>query len=730
MSNSPIEVDFPDPTNPTLPKPFIDGMEVTQGIQYYKTDQHLTDPNDRNKDNSVILVANKPAWVRVYVHDLSGSGRTVTGELIVERNWQFPPVWEQVQVLTPQEPSTISALGNIDYVTERSTLIATLNFVIPSNKLSYNIRLRTNIWLVEGGNKNNPDDTHSTFLSIMLRQTLRLRGIMIRYSGLDPTSPTTPTPTINLDAPTIADLQNTAAWTLTTNPVQSQGVFSGAGTMEWTTPLTGMATEPGGCSLEWIDLTAAVAEVKTNDGNRTDVIYYGLLPVGTPIQNVGGCALNGVTIGQNGDQVTMAHEVGHAASLQHAPCGVPGDSSYPSYEPYDLLNTPNASLGEYGLDINNGNIHLPREKDYMSYCFQQWISLYHQEKLTNNTIFDPQQLKLSVAAIPGLVDPYLWPWEENPQWGETSPGGIKVRPQRIISIIGIYNKERQIEVRSVTRIFALATISDAVETNFIASLLGNRGEIMAQAPIMRLKSHGHGCGGNDDENSRNYNRPFAFQALVPDVGPGSSLNIVKMSIDDNNEGFEKEVWTRSSPEYPPKITSFSVDGSREKGLASWDAYSTSPYGVKFSLQFSKDKGRSWNSLAVGIEKEEYEFDLKELPVGDIVFRLLAHDGFFTSHADSDSTIKIDKQKPIISILHPQDSSKLVSGRPMRLCAAVNTSTNPNLKINFYTWQIDGADVGDNIETWITAPELGNHECTLIVGYEHGRSEVRTPIYDN
>ena len=63
MSNSPIEVDFPDPTNPTLPKPFIDGMEVTQGIQYYKTDQHLTDPNDRNKDNSVILVANKPAWV-------------------------------------------------------------------------------------------------------------------------------------------------------------------------------------------------------------------------------------------------------------------------------------------------------------------------------------------------------------------------------------------------------------------------------------------------------------------------------------------------------------------------------------------------------------------------------------------------------------------------------------------------------------------------------------------
>ena len=70
--------------------------------------------------------------------------------------------------------------------------------------------------------------------------------------------------------------------------------------MEWNTPLTGTPTEDGGCSLEWIDLTVAVAQVKMNDGNRTDVIYYGLLPVGTPIQNVGGCALNGVSNGTNG----------------------------------------------------------------------------------------------------------------------------------------------------------------------------------------------------------------------------------------------------------------------------------------------------------------------------------------------------------------------------------------------------------------------------------------------
>lgn len=63
---------------------------------------------------------------------------------------------------------------------------------------------------------------------------------------------------------------------------------------------------------------------------------------------------------------------------------------------------------------------------------------------------------------------------------------------------------------------------------------------------MRMKDHGHRCGGNAEENSRNYNRPFAFQAILQDLEPGSSLTIVKRNIDDNGEGSEKEVWNGSA----------------------------------------------------------------------------------------------------------------------------------------------------------------------------------------
>ena len=49
----------------------INGIEITQAIQYYHADRHLTDSADRGPDNSIRLVANKPTWVRVYLRNRS-----------------------------------------------------------------------------------------------------------------------------------------------------------------------------------------------------------------------------------------------------------------------------------------------------------------------------------------------------------------------------------------------------------------------------------------------------------------------------------------------------------------------------------------------------------------------------------------------------------------------------------------------------------------------------------
>ena len=112
----------------------IQGMEVTQAIQYYRSDQHLTDPADRMPDNSVTLIAGKPAWVRVYVRtgiifdDITG----VTGTLEVSRR-RFGFLYNHLAALTPEPPGTVTARSAPLYATERETLSYTLNFVIPAN---------------------------------------------------------------------------------------------------------------------------------------------------------------------------------------------------------------------------------------------------------------------------------------------------------------------------------------------------------------------------------------------------------------------------------------------------------------------------------------------------------------------------------------------------------------------------------------------------------------------
>lgn len=65
----------------------VAGVEVTQAIQYYEASQHLTDPADRGPNDSVTLVAGKPAWARVYVSSgiHGGDVAGVTGTLEVQR---------------------------------------------------------------------------------------------------------------------------------------------------------------------------------------------------------------------------------------------------------------------------------------------------------------------------------------------------------------------------------------------------------------------------------------------------------------------------------------------------------------------------------------------------------------------------------------------------------------------------------------------------------------------
>jgi hypothetical protein len=541
--------------------PYISGVEVTQSIQYYKANLHLTDVNDRRPDNSLRLAAFKPAWVRVFVRSgFFNGGAILTGKLIVERKKSLLPVfWDLVGEFTPRAPGTVVAQVSANYATERGSIASSLNFILPADEVRGALRITAVVW-PQGGTSSSPSDTEKISIDAMLHQTLRVRGIFVSYNGPNAAGTVA---NMNLPAPTLANLQTSCGITHTVFPVESTGVYSSGGNITWSTPLTGMATNPGGCSSQWLALNVAVAQARTNDGNRIDVLYVGLLPASIPIANVGGCNSSGVSAVPNGNQWTMAHELGHAAGLAHGPCGTPGDSNYPAYEPYDPANSPTASLGEYGLDINNG-----------------------------------------------------------------------------------------------------------------------------------------------------------------DVEPLSALRIVQVDSKDLSpeKAKRKEIWRREAGESPPRVVSVTARVEKREGIIRWEVKASSNENLEFSIQFSKDKRKSWNGLVAGLRTNSYRFSIAELPSGPVVFRVLAHDGFYSTTAEG-RPVTIPLRPPIVSILHPNEGRTYPAGQPLRLFAAVSThlgALNPALRI---TWQIDGKKAGEGAECWIDSPKPGRHKCRVVARDDGGEAEA-------
>jgi hypothetical protein len=688
---------------------YINGIEVTQAIQYYDSGQHLTDPADRRADNAVRLVAFKPAYVRVYVRGGSAPVYNVSGTLQVQRR-RLGFLYDTVQTLTPIPdgpswlgvPGTVRAQTSLAYNTERSDLRRSLNFYLSGDLMMGWLRLIVRIQAGELSDQTELD------LDVTLRQTLRVAGILVSYSG--PPSSTSPpgTPNINLAAPSLQDLRPTSAFARNALPVESAGRYRNAGSLPWTRPLDDPVTA-GFCSTNWNDLLTALQTPRTNDGNRQDWVYYGLLPSGIPVGGLIGCGgPAGTSAGRAGtnlqDQQALAHEVCHQLGFTHAPCGAVGttaDPNYPTYEPYGA-----ASIGEFGLNVSTGQIIRPTvARDLMSYCPPQWLSLYHYRRLLREATpaLDP--------TLVGLDEP-IWAYPEVELWPERwlpdppQEGSIRrlaaPNPEPLVSLIGVVRSAREVEVRSVARVVAQRELVGAQPTDLRAELVDAEGRVLADGPVQRLLMSGGGCGCAGGDSGR---PPFAFQAFLPDVAPGAALRIRR---DD------EEVWGRTAPADPPAISSFEVRARPQRGLSvRWSARVSDQAEPEAWMQWSSDNGREWYGLTVGLPRRRAEVPFNGLPAGELLLRLLVHDGFFTA-VSAPVRVEIPGRPPSIGIVHPYDGGTLAAEGPLRLWGEVIDAAGQPLESVEARWLLDGEEVAQGLDAFGAAPAAGEHRCTLIV----------------
>lgn len=657
----------------------ISGIEVTQATQYYQADQHLTDAADRGPDNGIRLVAGKPAWVRVYPWSLIGASG-LTGTLEVQRR-SLGFFWSTVATLTPDPSSATSVSGAViaSYAATRGSLAETVNFIVPADEMIGHLRL---IARLSAGSQT-AESTVS--VAVTLRQTLKLAGVMISYNG--PASNAPNAPNLTLAAPTLTDLEAMSGTALTLFPVESTALFRTAGTLVQTNHLQDTSFPTSGCGAEWDALHARVANARTADGNRPGWIYYGLLPEATPRGPVGGCGGGGVAVGPINRPGTLAHEAGHACGLEHAPAGgAPNpDPSYPAYEPYDPANTPQGSIGEYGLDVNNGNLASPDTFfDFMSYAGPSWISPYHYGKLLDNARLTPTTVGMDQPWWKDLVWQEIRKWPPIPEPPDP-PFDLElpVFPpsflQDVVSLIVKVERGRVADVRHVARTRAHTGLPAAGGTAFRARLLDGEGGVLAEGPLMRLETgaSGCGCGGHDREPDT-----YLAQAFVPDVAPGAALEIT---------GGDEVVWRREAPSEPPRIEATDVKVDRRgTTTVTWKA---SRGVAELWLRWSRD-GEDWDAVATGLEGRRARIPAGQLPPGRGLLQVVAHDGFFST-ASEPVRVTVPKRAPHAAILHPVDGATYLAGRSVRLWAVAEDDAGEA------TWLVDGKETARGLDAFAT-----------------------------
>lgn len=674
----------------------VHGMEVTQAIQHYRAAEHLTDPADRGPDNSLRLVAEKTAYVRVYLRSGqdpgfdSGDLVDVSGTLEVRRF--TGGTWAHVVTLSPTPGGArVAAHADPLYPWERGTLAASLNFCVPAGVMVGHLRLEamvTSPFAIVGGGPT----YGSVDVDVTLRQTLKVAGILIGYNGPAGRTASPTAPPLVLPAPQPADLPSTASWVMRTYPVSESPVFRVVGTVTLTKHLQDPQLQSS-CSANWDDLMSTLRDFADDDGNKPDWLYYGLLPAAIPMGPVIGCGGGAVGTGQNGDGPTMAEELGHALGLTyHTPCGVSGPSvlsSYPAYEPYDANpQSPIGCIGEYGLDTSTGTVHDPTTADFMGYCLTEWISKHTHERLLNVPALSPVTLTAAAAALVRRPD-------ERHQ----------LRPEAVVALTVSLDSTGAVDWVRVRRVMTRPDHRRDEQTEVVAELLGGEGEVLASATMHALRLCGQAPGRGSDAG------PYRLlKAYVPDVARGARLRL--------RHG-DRELWSRDAPAESTLVREVVAEVTEERRLnLRWQAAPEARFTAW--VRWSENDGETWRPLTVGLTGQHAVLGLDSLPGGELRFQVVVHDGF-ESIAGTSASVFVPHRGPSAAVLSPSEGEQVQAGAPLRLWGMGVDEYGHSLPSGDCQWVLDDHPLDPGPDLILDPQPIGAHRAQFVVHDQHGRS---------
>jgi hypothetical protein len=590
----------------------VDAIEVTQAMQ----DLGLSIP----------LFAGKRTVARVYLSHYASPGITVRGQISVRRGPTDPPALiasENVVVLDPADAGDIPA--------KRDDETRSLNFVLPSSlEGPMHISLDSITNEVTGSPVGFGCSRQPT-IWFHRSPPMRLRVLGMRY-----------TQNATTHVPTDLDFDLVESWLHRAMP---------AGDVQMTSALVdATAAVPFGCG----DINAQVAAIRALDvssGTDARTHYYGLVSDGgffmrgctagiptsaqpeTVASGPTGPATWGWDVdGSYGDWYT-GHELGHTYGRRHPGfCGETQSDldNYP-FENGQLANSDSSFAGFDVGDPLNGlaMAALPGTQwhDVMTYCSLQWLCAYTYLGVRRR-LADEDTLSSGGAPGPPAPGPSSSGGRPDGRYprrpaGETTEGAAVRASERVlvsvVSTVNLTRRKGRVEFVNPLERGVPTTLSEPGEA--VLRVRGGDGEILADYPVdVRLNSE---LAPGDD-------REGIVDAVLL---VSTSARSIELVVDD------EVLDTHRVGGGPPTVGSVSVDDRGPEATMRVSASVVSPVEAHqtYTVQVSTDRGRTWQTLAVGRREPSTTIDRRQFRPGqEVMVRVLATDGLSTSVVASES----------------------------------------------------------------------------------------------
>ena len=631
-----VEVGHPDdsaaiqtvglPVRDTSAQPVqLEALEITQAVQ--------------DLSHSVPLIAGKRTVARAYLSCYGSTPMTVSGRLTVSAGPDDPGlVMQSVNTVTlvPADAGNVTAV--------RNDANRSLNFVLPAGATAEGTCAVTlsDLTDISTGTPVALGHPIRPVVTFQAAPPLRVRIVRITYAQ--------GTPSVTY-APTQLDVSLLVSWLNRAYPVAQ--VVSGQ------TTVAAVAAAPFGCGDINAQL-AAIRAIDVNSGTDHRTHYYGLVSDGGFFMR--GCAAG---IPGNPDPSVVAsgptgpatwgwdndgsygdwyggHELGHTFGRLHPGfCGETQDdlTRYPF--PAGQLSTTDDGFG--GFDVGDPALNLPltafpggQWHDVMTYCNQQWLSVYTYEGIRQRLMAEdalaagPVPAVRPATAVPRQPVPAMAgggrPDERFRHLGQSVMGdaaGATPTEPTPISVVAQVNLTRGTgKISFVNPVPNLVPHESADGERVVLRVSDAQGNTLAEhaAPV-RLNSE---LGSHDDR------RGIVDTVLV--APPGTTR--VDLLVD----GTVVDTFAASGP--PPALRGVRA-ASREGQQVTLAAEPAqpSPDGHTYIVQVSSDLGQTWETVGVGLKAPTVTLDQGQFPPGrPVQVRVTATNGFTSSVVTTETVV--------------------------------------------------------------------------------------------